>query len=393
MQLFDKIKKQVEKIAGLRQVLKRIRPTIDFDIANLPSAPDYQELSNWAAHPERLTKVAYTPEDIEPTTAWKNGHVDCFYVYPTLNFSSQYWNAPLDHKGINELVDELILPGQVSVFNTCCRIFVPRYRQATFYSFLRTRKNGRAALEVAGADIIAAFDYYLANFNKGRPFFLAGHSQGSLHVMRLLEERIEGTALAKQLVAAYPIGFYFPMDKFKRTLKTIIPGKSPTTINCVVAWDTYLATGGPVRIVDRAEIRYSENGKVKWEKRKKKKVLGVNPLNWTISNELVSAKQHLGGVFLYLKSSKKMGLEAMIAEEPMGLTCKSLSKPKKEQVNAQIGKRGFLFVSKPKYRAFRRLMLPGGYLHVFDIALFYINLRMNIQERWNAYQTVYPPSE
>ncbi len=393
MQLFDKIKKQVEKIAGLRQVLRRIRPTNDFTIANLPLAPDYEDLSNWAAHPQLITKVAYTPESIAPTSAWKDGPVDCFYVYPTLNFSSQYWNAPLDHQGINELVDELILPGQVSVFNTCCRIFVPRYRQATFYSFLRTRKNGRAALEVAGADVVAAFDYYLANFNKGRPFYLAGHSQGALHVMRLLEERIEGTALVKQLVAAYPIGFYFPMDKFKRTLKTIVPSKSPTTTNCVVAWDTYLATGGPVRILDRSEIRYREDGKVRWEKRKKKEVLGVNPLSWTTSNELVSAKRHKGGVFLYLKSAKKMDLEAMIAEEPMGLTCKSLSKPQKQQVNAQIGKKGFLYVSKPKYRAFRRLMLPGGYLHVFDIALFYINLRENIAERWNAYQERYPSSD
>jgi len=202
LQLFDKIKKQVEKIAGLRQVLKRIRPTVDFDIANIPSAPDYQLLSNWAAHPDLTTKVAYTPDNIPVTSAWKDGQVDCFYVYPTLNFSNRYWNAPLDHQGINELVDELILPGQVSVFNACCRIFVPRYRQATFYSFLRTRKNGRAALEVAGADVIAAFDYYMAHLNKGRPFFLAGHSQGALHVMRLLEERIEDTPLVKQLVGS-----------------------------------------------------------------------------------------------------------------------------------------------------------------------------------------------
>ena len=391
MQLFDKIKKQVEKIASLRQVLKRIRPTIDFDTANLPLAPDYKDLSNWAAHPKFITKVAYTPESIKPTTAWKDGQVDCFYVYPTLNFSSQYWNAPLDHKGINELVDELILPGQVSVFNACCRIFVPRYRQATFYSFLRTGKNGRAALEVAGSDVVAAFDYYMANFNNGRPFFLAGHSQGSLHVMRLLEERIEGTPLVKQLVAAYPIGFYFPMDKFKRTLKTIFPAHTPKAINCVVAWDTYLNTGGPVRILDRAEIRYNQNGKVRWEKRKKKEVLGVNPLKWKTTKELISEEHHLGGVFLFLESSKKMGLEGMIGEEPIGLSCVSLSKPHKLQVNAQIGKKGFLYVSKPKYRAFRRLMLPGGYLHVFDIALFYINLRVNIVERWNAYQELYPP--
>jgi len=107
---------------------------------------------------------------------------------------------------------------------------------------------------------------------------------------------------------------------------------------------------------------------------------------------MVASTYHLGGVFLFLKSSKKLSLEAMIADEPIGLNCERLSKPYTEQVSAQIGKKGFLFVSQPKYRAFRRLMLPGGYLHVFDIALFYINLRENIAERWEAYQEIYPPS-
>ena len=155
--------------------------------------------------------------------AWKNGEVDVFFIYPTLSFSKLNWNAPLNHAGTNELVSEMIMSGQASVFNSCCRIFSPKYRQATFYSFLGAGKNGRKALELAFDDCLKAFDYYINHFNKGRPFFLAGHSQGALHIMRLLDERIEETDLAKRMVAAYPIGFWFPIDKFGNTLKTIKP--------------------------------------------------------------------------------------------------------------------------------------------------------------------------
>ena len=64
----------------------------------------------------------------------------------------------------------------------------------------------RAAFELAYSDVLRAFDYYLAHENHGRPFILASHSQGSLHALRLIQERLAGKPLQKQLVAAYLIG-------------------------------------------------------------------------------------------------------------------------------------------------------------------------------------------
>ncbi len=387
MSILSKIKKKAQQIAGWRRLKDSIQPNHSFGDNTLPKSPEYRDLSNWFAHPAITSKVNFTPEGIVGNGAWKNGEVDVFFIAPTLNFSKLGWNAPINHPSSTELISELIMSGQASVFNSCCRIFSPKYRQATFYSFLGAGRNGRKALELAYEDCLKAFDHYLTHFNNGRPFFLAGHSQGALHAMRLIDDRIEGTALAKKMVAAYTIGFWFPSDKFGTTLKTIHAAESPTDINCVVAYDTYLESGGPIKIMDRAEIVYGGNNQVKWVKRNKKKPLGVNPLNWTRELTKISENAHLGAVHLTMKSENKANWAGFISEEALGLNCVGLSKPYIGECSAVIRKDGFLYVSNPKNWAFKKMVMPGGNLHMSDFSLFYMNLRTNIEERWKAYQT------
>ena len=45
--------------------------------------------------------------------------------------------------------------------------------------------------DVATADALAAFEAFLG-FAGDRPFFLAGHSQGGLHALRILTRRVAG---------------------------------------------------------------------------------------------------------------------------------------------------------------------------------------------------------
>jgi len=295
MQILKNIKKAVKQFSQWKQLIQQIRPSIDFEKATLPPAPNYESLSSWAAHPQKTSKAHYTPSSIPTSDNWKNGQVDCFFIPPTVYFSPSTWNASLDHKPTNELIEEVIVTGQASAFNSCCRIFVPHYRQATFYSFLRKGKNSRAALTLAGDDILTAFDVYLKKWNEGRPFFIAGHSQGALHAIRLLEQRINSTTLQKQLVAAYPIGFRFPMDKFKRSLSHLHPATSSTDIHSIVAWDTLLETGKPLQLLDSAEMCYWEKNTLNWERRRNKPILGHNPLDWSNSTEWVASTKHMGG--------------------------------------------------------------------------------------------------
>ncbi len=386
MSILSKLKKKAQQIAGFGRLKNNIQPDHNFGDKAIPTVPEYSDLTNWFAHPEIASKVHFTPKGVAGNDAWKNGAVDVFFIAPTLNFSKLGWNAPINHPSSTELISEMIMSGQASVFNSCCRIFSPKYRQATFYSFLGAGKNGRQALELAYADCLKAFDHYLTHFNNGRPFFLAGHSQGALHTMRLMDDRIEGTPLARQMVAAYPIGFWFPADKFGSTLKTIQPAESPTDINCVVAYDTYLNNGGPIKMMDRAEVVYGGNNQVKWVKRNKKKPLGINPLNWKRTAEIVPESAHLGAVHLTIEGAQKANWAGFISEETIGLNCVGLSKPYLNECSAQVRKDGFLYVSNPKNWAFKKMVMPGGNLHMSDFSLFYMNLRANIEQRWKAYQ-------
>jgi hypothetical protein len=367
---------------------KNVKPHKSFQESEPPPAPDYNNIEHWVAHPQKASKVHYTPEGVAGSSAWKDGEVDCFFIYPTLCFSKLHWNAPLDHASTNELVEETIMTGQASVFNSCCRIFAPRYRQATFYAFPGMQKGGREALEIAYKDILDAFEVYLKNYNQGRPFFIAGHSQGSLLIIRLLEERIEGTPLAKQLVAAYPLGFWFPGDKFGTTLNTIMPATNATRLHSVVAWDTYLEKGGPMRKMDKGEITYSKNGKVEWKKRTELVPLCVNPLSWTTYQTPAPETANKGAVHLQFAGNPPSWTEHL-TEEKLGLNCTSLSKPYLGEVSATVGNDNFLRVSEPKDAPFKAMAMPGGNMHVYDFGLFYMNIRENIQERWAAYKKKY----
>jgi pimeloyl-ACP methyl ester carboxylesterase len=95
---------------------------------------------------------------------------------------------------------------QASAFNGCCAIYGSRYRQANGQAFRRPGPDGDAALEVAYGDLRRAFRFFLEEHSEGRPFILAGHSQGSALAARLLREEISGSLPHERLVVAYLIG-------------------------------------------------------------------------------------------------------------------------------------------------------------------------------------------
>ena len=89
----------------------------------------------------------------------------------------------------NWIVDELVLRHQASVFNGCCEIYAPRYRQATIYSFL-DHTNGAQALALAYGDVVRAFNTFLNRIEPQQPFVVAGHSQGTRHAAELVREHV-----------------------------------------------------------------------------------------------------------------------------------------------------------------------------------------------------------
>jgi hypothetical protein len=210
-------------------------PVKNFEKTKHPDAPDYSDENNWAALPWKKDSADAVPLNSGLTQNQEQAKADVFFIYPTLNFSGNGWNARVDDKFLNRQIDKLSVKQQASVFNESCKVYVPRYRQATLYSFADNKGNGFNALDLAYSDIKRAFEYYLKNYNNGRPIVIAGHSQGSYHGTRLIKEYFEtDSVLRKKLVAAYLIGGNATPNMYA----TIEPCDSAAQTGCYIAWHT-----------------------------------------------------------------------------------------------------------------------------------------------------------
>lgn len=189
--------------------------------------------------PDGSTSIETLPKAEAPA-------VDCFYVYPTVAIGGALGNVP-DYSNLNEIL--VPLRAQAAPFAAHCRVFAPLYHQITLTTYQSPEAD--AALEVAYADVAAAFDVYLQRWNAGRDFILLGHSQGSHMTRRLLQRRVEtDPALLARLVVALPIG---PVGDLWVPRGARIGGSfaklplcgAPDERGCIVAYDSQLAGSKP----------------------------------------------------------------------------------------------------------------------------------------------------
>lgn len=338
--------------------LAMFSPWHRFDPALAPPAPDYASLSAWAVLPEHPGDAAMVPPGSNAADAEASAPVDVFFVHPTTYFGRQGWNAHFDEGGeAGTRLENGVVRYQAAAFNGCCKIYAPRYRQATLYAFLGKGESENAALDLAYQDVLHAFDTYIAKYNQNRPFILAGHSQGSLHGMRLLQEHIAGTPLAHRLVAAYLVGYAIPLDM--RLPDGTGPCRGPTDTGCYLTWNSLSPTA------DRSGWQQTTTI---WLDKTYQPIAGrpltcMNPLDWILdSSEAASANQ--GGV--------GFGLDGAIPPPVKALTGAACTD-------------GVLIVSPPTDDPHFTFGVFGGSYHIYDYNLFYMNIRQNLAERVGAY--------
>ena len=349
-----------------------ITPAFDYEKKSPPLAPDYAEPATWAATADVPHTTALTPEGFAPIDPAK-AKADCFYIHPTTFFSNKSWNAAIDHPRSTENMEQLPLASQASAFNSCARIYAPRYRQGTLGVFYAPEPNGRKALELAYDDVRRAFLHYLEHFNKGRPLILASHSQGTVHLLRLLEEEVVGKPLQSQLVAVYAIGFKAPREQLGKSLAQLPLSERPDQTGCLIAWDTYDEAGDCDAVPQTRE--HFEDGK--WVRRNLSDMVATNPLTWTSNPQRVEAAHARGSVHLHLDGRQKGQDIFAPGEEALGIRAVGLSAPKLEQIATWIDDAGRLIVSSPLHRAFRASIAPDKNHHLNDYSLFYMDIREN----------------
>jgi len=362
--------------------IEGITPAGPYVTDSVPPAPDYSDAATWAATPSAPKAAAFAPEGHAAIDA-AHARADVFYVYPTTFVGTRNWNAdisgPASATRATEIVDHLIMPGQASLFNGTCRVFAPRYRQATLAAFFKPGPDGRAALDLAYGDVVRAFEHYIIHDNGGRPFILAGHSQGCALLMRLLAEAFD-PALKPQLVAAYLLGFKVTAAAAASFAHVVTPACGPSDTGVFIAYDTFLEGTDAHQQPDHAE-HWLPGG---WKARAGQDVISINPANWSRS-EASGVSDHAG---FGVATVNNPGLLAMLympgPDAGVGLQATGLMGPVLPGVAVAIDGHGFLKISLPEQN-FMNVGIFGGNYHNRDIALFYMDLRKNVAARVGAF--------
>ena len=285
----------------------------------------------------------------------KVGPAAIFFIHPTSYLQRDSWNAPLDDA---ESADRarLFIRSQASAFNSLGEIWAPRYRQATFGAFLTGKAEARRALDAAYEDVVAAFNQFLAH-NPGRPLILAAHSQGSLHLVRLLKERVAGTSIADRIVAAYVVGWPVSVESDLPALG--LPAcHSRSQARCILSWQSFAEPADPKAIWDV----YNESVGLTGKTRKGTRMLCVNPLTGA-PDSAAAASRNLGT----LKPDEAMAEATLV----------------RAAVPARCNRDGFLLVGDPPDLG--PYVLPGNNYHVYDYALFWANVRADASERLKTF--------
>jgi hypothetical protein len=326
-------------------------PGTAFKPAPATTAPDYMSPAGWLSRPD-------LPDD--PSRWTPAGHpragrpeVAVFYVSPTTYFSKSSWNAPIDD-GDSRRWLRVFASSQASAFNSVGAVWAPLYRQATLGAFLTKGSDGPRAIDFAYQDVLRAFDAFLAQIPASRPILLAGHSQGTLHLIRLMHERIAGTPIANRIVAAYLVGWPISIEADIPAMG--LPAcTGPGEPNCIISWQSFAEPADPRLIHELFDDGVGLTGKP----RKGTQILCVNPLTGT-RNTAALPSANLGA--LYPRS------------DFMGADLKPSSVP------ARCDKSGLLMIGQPP-EGYDRYVMPGNNYHVFDYALFWANLRADAAAR------------
>jgi len=308
----------------------------------LNATTDYSKKSSWYKIPE-ITK-----------------EFDTFYIYSTMYFGvgeddPDY--ATLDNA---EVLGSIWIEHAIksSVFEESTNLFIPFYRQSSMKHAAEVfQKDGNIDAALTGipyADITAALDYYFENYNNGRPFVIAGHSQGSA-ILRLVLKKYfkEHPEYYKRMVAAYAIGYSITKDDLEANPHMkFATGESDTGV--IISWHAEGPKNVEANILIPSVI-IAKNG------------IAINPLNWKLDETYAPASMNLGSI---------------VGDEKTGKT-----EIRDIDGDAQVCLARGTVVTNAKAIPNEMTDLAGPQCyHQDDYSIFYNNIKANVAKRIAAYK-------
>ena len=303
---------------------------------NEVQATDYAKTEYWLSLPASAEKT-----------------VDVFYLYPTV-----FQKVNKDEPNICNIDNPVMLKNsklafaiQASAFEPVGNLYAPYYRQAdaAYTLELPLAEQAKVVGGIPTTDALAAFDYYIQHYNQGRPFILAGHSQGSNVLLYLLSDYMKThPEVQKRMVAAYVIGYSItPEYLAKNPHLKFAQGASDTGV--IISYNTEapkVAGKNPVVLPG---------------------AMAINPISWTRGEKTATAAQSLGSVDMDATGklvTQQHYADARISKERGVVICSTVDVDKLSPGNQ---------------------VFPKGVYHHYDYLFYYYNLRENAAVRAEKY--------
>lgn len=291
----------------------------------VPPAPDYSDASQWYA--------------ID-----RQGLADIFYVISTETGDHELSDGTLCHYA-DTRADSLRQPmlaemkGVAELLAGTLNFYSPYYRQCSLQTFTSDSLID-ARLPIAVNDVSRAFAHYLKHENQGRPFILAGFSQGAMIALQLLREMDDATY--HKMVAAYLIGISIPQEVVdKDGGRRIRPARRADDTGVVISYNS--ARDSSCGIWSRSAF-------------------AINPANWRTDTE-----------------------PASFSTEPSPLVALDRQIPEKLSVQLDTASNLLLVDGYTATDYMVPLIGREGSYHSREVWLYRDQLRRNIQTRFEAF--------
>lgn len=301
---------------------------------------------------------ATTPIDYADMTYWyafgeNDKPADVFYVYPTVSTISfvdngSSWFADITQVGVREEANgnQRFNKMLYDEYN----FYAPYYRQMIFESYSQPDSVMLKNAAFAAQDVKDAFQYYMANGNGGRPFFLVGHSQGSQMLIELLKSGMTEEQ-RRLMVAAYCIGYHVTEEDMAHYPEQLCPAIDSTEVGKLIIFNS---------VTDTTAIGMASRGDV----------AGVIPTTWTMQTDTIPAEYQLG-----------MAKYSANRDSVLIVPCPTRTYFYKHNTVCPDLDPEMVFV--PAYES----MFPKGNLHFADSWLFAGNVKQNMERRLRNWKT------
>lgn len=172
----------------------------------IPAPPDWSDTASW---------FISIPEESGGTP-----QADIFYILPTC-----IWDWKNDDGALSRYSD-CSNPEHIQAFRPSAELaedifaqdsfgfYCPYYRQISLDVWMDGEDAVDNLFRLSMEDINRAFRYYLDHYNQGRPFVIAGFSQGGKAVVELVKHAPED--VLSRMAAAYAIGYSITEEELEQ---------------------------------------------------------------------------------------------------------------------------------------------------------------------------------